>query len=352
MPSGSRAGARPVAVIGATGWGTTLAVITARQGYPVRLLARTQVEADSLESARENRALLPGVAFPDGMSVVGEPAAALGGAQLVIVAVPSRSLRQNVRRLRGHLPADAVLVSATKGLEQGTCLRSTEVIAQELPEAQERLVALSGPNLSREIAAGQPAATVVASRDASSARRAQAVVASPRLRVYTSADVLGVELGGALKNIIALAAGISDGLGYGDNAKAALITRGLAEITRLGIALGANPLTFAGLAGLGDLVATCSSPLSRNRTVGLALAQGRRLEEVLAGMRQVSEGVPTTSAARDLARRHGVEMPITEVLYRVLFEGLAAQQAAQELLAREPVGELQGLEGWFPKAKP
>ncbi len=335
-----------IAVVGATGWGTTLAIVAARCGHVVRLLVRTQAEAQGLTAAGENRALLPGAAFPPGMALEADPARALGGAHLIIVAVPSRSLRENARRLRGHLPAGALVLSATKGLEQETCLRSTEVLAQELPDAQGRLAALSGPNLSKEIAAGQPAATVIAARELAHAQTAQQLLSSPSLRVYTSTDLAGVELAGALKNIIALGAGISDGLGYGDNAKAALMTRGLAEITRLGVALGAHPLTFAGLAGLGDLVATCSSPLSRNRTVGVALAQGRPLQEVLAGMRQVAEGVPTTAAARTLAQRHKIEMPIVEALYRVLFEGLSPRRAAEELLAREPAHELQGMERW------
>ena len=334
----------PVAVVGATGWGTTLAVILARHGLHVRLLVRSDAEARELDSVRENRALLPGVAFPPELAITPVVSAATKDTELVLVAVPSRSLRENARRLRGALPPGAVLLSATKGLEQATCLRSTEVLAQELPEAGTRLAALSGPNLSKEIAAGLPAATVVASQDPAVACQAQELVAAPRLRVYTSTDLIGVELAGALKNVIALAAGISDGLGYGDNAKAALMTRGLAEIARLGVALGAHPLTFAGLAGLGDLVATCSSPLSRNRSVGLALAQGRPLSEVLAGMRQVAEGVPTTAAARLLAQRRGVEMPITEAVHAVLFEGVHPRAAAELLLSREAGSEMQGLE--------
>lgn len=341
----------PLAVVGATGWGTTLAIILARRGHPVRLLARTAAEAQALQAARENRALLPGVAFPPDLAILAAPEQALAAARLVIVAVPSRSLRDNARRLCGHLPTGATLLSATKGLEPDTCLRSTEVLAQELPEARGHLAAISGPNLSREIAAGQPAATVVAAAEPARAQEAQRLLSSPLFRVYTSTDVIGVELAGALKNVIALAAGISDGLGFGDNAKAALMTRGLAEIARLGVALGAHPLTFAGLAGLGDLVATCSSPLSRNRSAGQALAQGRPLPEILSGTRQVVEGVPTTAAACTLARRHGVEMPIAEAMRRVLYEGLPPRLAAEALLARAPVSELQGLEDWF-RGKP
>ncbi|MBI3287341.1 MAG: NAD(P)-dependent glycerol-3-phosphate dehydrogenase, partial [Chloroflexi bacterium] len=242
-------------------------------------------------------------------------------------------------------------VSATKGLEIETCLRMSQVIREELgEELSAHLCALSGPNLAREIAAGLPASTVVASEDLEIAQIAQRVFMTSRFRVYTHQDLVGVELAGALKNIIALGAGAADEFGYGDNAKAAFMTRGLAEIARLGVAAGANPLTFAGLAGLGDLVCTCSSRLSRNHYVGEELAKGRKLEDVLASMRMVAEGIYTTQAARSMARRYDVEMPITEQIYAVLFEGKDPRQAVSEFFQREPKRELEGiLEEWMER---
>lgn len=272
------------------------------------------------------------------------PAQALQDAALVVLAVPSKSLRDNVRSVRGALPADAIVLSATKGLEAGTGLRMSQVLAQELlAPLVARACVLSGPNLAKEIVRGLPASTVVASRDAAAAALARDLLMTPRFRIYTSDDVVGVELGGALKNVIAVGAGICDGLQAGDNAKAGFITRGLAEITRLGVAAGASPLTFAGLAGLGDLVATCASPLSRNRHVGEQLARGRSLAEVQAAMDNVAEGVDTTVAALRLARELGVEMPITQTTHRVLFEGLDVHAAVQELMGRPPRREWEGV---------
>jgi glycerol-3-phosphate dehydrogenase (NAD(P)+) len=247
--------------------------------------------------------------------------------------------------VREYLQEGTIVVSAAKGLEIETTLRMTQVLKEELPpQFHSHLAALSGPNLAREIMAGLPAITVVASENDEAARFVQGLIITPRFRVYTHNDVVGVELAGALKNIIAVGAGISDGLGYGDNAKAAFMTRGLVEIARLGVAAGANPLTFAGLAGLGDLVATCASPHSRNHYVGEQLAQGRSLAEIQASMRMVAEGVPTTIAALQLARRYTVEMPITEQMYQVLFEGKDPRQAVTDLMTRDAKGELDGLE--------
>jgi glycerol-3-phosphate dehydrogenase (NAD(P)+) len=272
-------------------------------------------------------------------------------------------MRANVRAVRGHLAPDAVVVSASKGLEIGSARRMSQVIAGELsggadggadtggtgggtgggpgggPEGRP-IAALSGPNLAQEIAAGKEASTVVACADEAAAALAQAALMAPAFRVYTSPDVTGVELGGALKNVIALGAGMADGLEAGDNGKAALMTRGLAEIARLAKAAGAEPLTLSGLAGLGDLIATCMSPLSRNRTLGERLARGQSLEEARAGMRQVAEGVPTTVAALQLARRYDVEMPITALMHRVLFEGLSPREAGRALMERDPKREL------------
>ncbi len=330
----------PAVVVGATTWGTTLAVLTARAGVPVRLLCRTADEADILRRAGEHTRRLPGVPFPPALSVEHDPATALADARLVIVAVPSDRFRDNLRRIARYVPSDAVILSVTKGLELPAGLRMSEVTAQELPHHREdRFAALSGPNLAGEIIAGKPALTVVASRSESTSRLAQDTLMSPSFRVYTSDDVVGVELGGALKNILALAAGIADGLGAGDNAKAALVTRGLNEIGRLGIAAGAELMTFAGLAGLGDVMATCSSPLSRNRRVGEELARGRKLPDILAGMDAVAEGVNTTVAALEMAERLGVDMPITRLMSQALFEDLPAAECIPVLMERPPRSE-------------
>ncbi|MBI4236062.1 MAG: NAD(P)-dependent glycerol-3-phosphate dehydrogenase [Chloroflexi bacterium] len=328
------------AVIGTTRWGTTLALLLARRGVPVTLWARTEAEAASLQAARENRELLPGHPFPPALQVTADLAQGLHDADIVVIAVPSARVRQNARLLRGLVPRDAILLGATKGLERGTGRRMSQVLADELgEEALARYAVLSGPNLSGEIVRGLPASTVVASLDAMVAQRAQALFTSPLFRVYTNSDLIGVELGGALKNIVALGAGMADGMGYGDNGKAAFIARGIAEITRLGVAAGSQPLTFAGLACLGDLIATCYSPLSRNHYVGLELAKGRHLQEILAGLGQVVEGVDTTPAALLLAGGLGIEMPIAYQTYRVLYEGLDPRQALEELMARAPKPE-------------
>lgn len=334
-----------VSVIGTTSWGTTLAMVLARNGSNVMLLARTQEEAAALESDRENLRLLPGFPFPPGMHATASVEEALSVADMVVIVVPSRSIRENIRGLLPHLDHRSILLSATKGLEKTSANRMSQVMEEELPQAfHSRIGVLSGPNLAKEIAQGMPASTVIASRDESVALRAQELFMSPIFRVYTNTDVVGVELGGALKNIIALGAGISDGLSYGDNGKAAFITRGLVEITRLGVAAGANPLTFAGLAGLGDLVATCSSPLSRNRYVGEQLASGRKLEEILAAMKNVAEGVDTTVGALQLASRLNVDMPLTRALSTVLFQGMDARQAVMGLMSRAPRPEWSGIQ--------
>lgn len=335
-----------VTVVGTTSWGTTLAVVLAQKGLSVHLWARQEEEALGLEAARENRLRLPGILFPPTLTVTASLPQALEGAALVALAVPSQRMRENVRRLAPHLRPHTVVLSAAKGLELDTALRMSQVIWEELPAPERNpCCVLSGPNLSREIAQGLPSATVVAAEDAQVAEQVRDLVMTARFRVYSSHDVAGVELGGALKNIVALGAGMNDGWGYGANAKAAFMTRGLAEITRLGVAAGANPFTFLGLAGLGDLVATCTSPLSRNRRVGEELAKGRPLEPILATLGGVAEGLTTTLAARELARRLGVEMPIAEQTYRVLYEGLDPRQAIAELMSREPKHELEGLGG-------
>jgi len=343
-----------VAVVGTTSWGTTLALLLRSKGLQVFLLARTATEAQDLAQRREN-ARLPGVPIPAELPITADGEEALRGAVLIILAVPSQTMRQNLRQIapalegRTAVRPNTLLLSAAKGLELGSGKRMSEVIQEEMAngDAAIPIGALSGPNFALEIAQGQPASTVVACRDPAAVRRAQSLLMTPSFRVYTSEDMVGVEMGGALKNIVAIGAGLADGLGYGANAKAAFVTRGLAEIARLGVAGGANPLTFQGLSGLGDLIATCYSPLSRNRYVGQELARGRPLAEVLAGMGHVAEGVSATEAALELARRLGVEMPIATKAREVLFEGLDPRRAAAQLLGREPKDEMADL-AWAP----
>lgn len=322
-----------VCIIGTTSWGTTLAVMLARRGIDVALWARTADEAERLGRERVNTARLPGIVFPDSLWSASDAGEALGGASLVILAVPSQEMRRNVALVKGHIATGVPVLSAAKGFERESVKRMTQVVAEELGAGRSSQVGvLSGPNLSREIAQGLPAATVVAAQDEGVAESAQSIIHSQTFHVYTSHDVVGVELGGALKNIIALGAGMVDGLGYGDNAKAAYMSHGLTEIADLGVSLGANPITFLGLAGLGDLLATCASDLSRNHTLGKGLAQGRPIDEMMTSMGSVVEGVPTAAAALKLAHESGVKMPITERIYRVLFEGHSPERAMAELL--------------------
>ncbi|MBI4329474.1 MAG: NAD(P)-dependent glycerol-3-phosphate dehydrogenase [Chloroflexi bacterium] len=325
------------AVIGTTRWGTTLALLLARKGIPVTLLTRTEEEAAQLAATGENTKRLPGFPFPPNLTVASVTGPSLEGADLVVLAVPSTTMRANLRQVKGKVPEGAVLLSATKGLERETGKRMSEIVCEELgEEVQQRIAVLSGPNLSWEVAKGLPTSTVVATQREEIAQQVQEAFTSRVFRVYTNADVVGVELGGTLKNIVALGAGMADGMGFGDNGKAAFIARGMAENTRLGVAAGAKALTFLGLSGLGDLMATCYSPLSRNRYVGQEIGKGRPLADILAKMNQTAEGVHTTPAAIVLARRLGVEMPIAEATNRVLFEGLDPREALEGLLARAP----------------
>jgi glycerol-3-phosphate dehydrogenase (NAD(P)+) len=322
-----------VAVIGTTSWGTTLAVILARKGIDVALLGMTVEEAKKLSAERENADRLPGVRFPPSLVPVGGIDEALRDASLVIIAVPSQDMRSNVKQAKGRIALKTPIVSGSKGFEMETCKRMTEVIIDELGAKYKPYVcALSGPNLSREIAIGLPAATVVAAYNIKVAEKAKDIINSESFQVYTSDDVIGVELGGALKNIVALGAGMVDGLGYGNNAKAAYMAHGLSEIASLGVALGAKPLTFLGLSGLGDLLATCDSSLSRNHTLGEGMARGRSLNEMIETIGSTVEGVPTTAAALKISRKLGVDMPITERIYRVLYEGLNPAKAMAELI--------------------
>lgn len=329
-----------VAVIGTTTWGTALGIILARKNIPVSLLARNPSEAEEINSQRQNARFLPNVPFPDSLNVSSAVETSIPGAQLIIIAVPSHSFRDNIRSIRDSITSGAIILSAAKGLELPAGKRMSQVLDEELPESlHSGVCALSGPNFAKEIVQEQLASTVVAGRDAAKVEQAQAILMSGSFRVYTSDDLTGVELGGALKNIIALGAGIADGLKMGDNGKAAFITRGLAEITRLGIAAGAHPMTFAGLAGLGDLIATCASRLSRNRRVGEELARGRTWPEIQNSMHNVAEGVNTTGAALAMAKELNVEMPITQATQRVLFEGLSLQEAIAQLMERPPRSE-------------
>ena len=332
-----------IAIIGTTTWGITLGVVLAYKGLQVRLWARTEREATELRAAGPSSAGLYNDTFPPKLSITDSLTEALDGVKAVILAVPSQTMRHNIRLLADYLKDSMLVVSVAKGLEIGSSKRMSQVISDEIDSRfWPNICVLSGPNLSKEIIHELPAATVVAAENEAIAKKAQKLLAAPNLCVYTNTDVIGVELGGALKNIIALGAGMADGLGYGDNAKAAFVTRGLTEITALGTALGANPLTFSGLAGLGDLIVTCSSPLSRNHYVGVELTKGRLLGEITESMTGVAEGVSTTIAAWNLAQNLGLEMPITGKIYQVLYEGVNPRQAVTELMAADVKHELTG----------
>jgi glycerol-3-phosphate dehydrogenase (NAD(P)+) len=333
------------AVVGAGTWGTTLALHLARKG-PVLLLARHDDQARELAEERQNRRYLPGITLPVEVEITADPAALASAVDLVVFAVPARAMRETARRAHQHLAEEAVLLSVAKGIEHGSLLRMTQVLREELPEAGARVAAMSGPNLALEIAQGLPASAVVAADDERISGRATDMLSSRSFRLYRNADIVGVELCGALKNIIAIAAGAAERLGFGDNGKAGLITRGLAEITRLGVAAGANPLTFAGLAGLGDVIATCYSALSRNHRLGVELAKGRRWADIEGTLPGVAEGAYTVTAALEMASRAGVEMPIAQEVHNALFEGKSVQRCLIDLLSREQKDELAGLEDW------
>ncbi len=332
-----------VGIIGTTIWGITLAIILAGKGIDVGLWARTKEEADEVQNIGPDPEETPDVTFPDNVFITQDMEAALDGARAVILVVPSQSMRQNIRLIADHITKSMLVVSAAKGLEIGSGKRMSQVVAEEInPRFHNNICVVSGPNLAREILRGLPAATVAAAEDSAVARQVQRILTTPNLCVFTNTDVVGVELGGALKNIIALGAGIADGLGYGDNAKAAFMTRGLTEITALGVAMGANPLTFSGLAGLGDVITTCASPLSRNHYVGVELTKGRSVSEIVSTMSGVAEGVPTTLVARNLAHNLGLEMPIAERIYRVLYEDADTHAVAAEMMGGNVRHELSG----------
>lgn len=330
----SRHGVSRVAVLGAGSWGTAFAKVLADAGRSVVLWARRPEVAEAV-CRGENPYYLPGVRLRGDLTSTTDPARALAGADAVVLAVPSQSVRANLRAWRELLPVGSTVLSLSKGVELGTLLRMSEVIVEVAGIPADQVAVLSGPNLAREIAAEQPTATVIACADHARAVAMQRACGTGYFRPYTITDVVGCELAGASKNVIALACGIAVGKGYGTNTVASLITRGLAETARLGVALGADPLTFAGLAGLGDMVATCSSPLSRNRSLGERLGRGETLAAAeLAGQGQIAEGVKTCGPIRELGARHGVELPIADGVYRACFENLTPEQMAAEFLGR------------------
>jgi len=321
------------AVVGAGAWGTALANVLAANGHSVALWAREADVVESINDQRENRRFLPGVCIHDRVRATGVMTDALGGAELVTYVAPSHALRDVVATGASTVQANAVLVVASKGIERESLAIMTDVVSETL--SRHAVVALSGPSFAAEVANGQPTAVVAASTDTEAAERVQRALSSDVFRVYTHDDVVGVELGGALKNVMAVATGIAEGVGLGFNSRAALITRGLAEMTRLGVALGANPATFAGLAGLGDLVLTCTGALSRNRALGIEIGKGSSLEHALEGKDTVAEGVLNTISTRALAEREGVDMPIVLAVHRILFEGQPPRRAISELMKRE-----------------
>lgn len=332
---------RPVkaAVYGTGSWGTAFGMVLADAGCDVTLWARRAEVVDAVNTTRTNPEYFPGVQLPANLRATTDPAEAAEGADFTVLTIPSQTLRENLAAWAPKLAPDTVLVSLMKGIELGTCKRMSEVIQEVADVPAERVAVVSGPNLAKEIVARMPAASVVACTDETVARRLQAACHTPYFRPYTNTDIVGCELGGAVKNVIGLAVGIADGMGLGDNAKGSLITRGLAETTRLGLAMGADPLTFSGLAGLGDLVATCSSPLSRNHTFGFNLGKGMTLQETIAVTRQTAEGVKSCQSVLDLATRHGVDMPITETVVGIVHEGKPPMVALKELMSRAAKAE-------------
>ncbi|MFT4299050.1 MAG: NAD(P)H-dependent glycerol-3-phosphate dehydrogenase [Aeromicrobium sp.] len=330
-----------IAVMGAGSWGTAFALVLADAGNEVRMWGRRPELCEAIAAGHENTDYLPGIALPAAITASPDAAVALDGAEVVILAVPSQQLRANLGDWGAHVPADAVLVSLMKGVELGTHLRMSEVIAELTGAGPERIAVVSGPNLAREIALREPAASVVACADEQTAIRLQGLCHSPSFRPYTNTDVIGCELGGTTKNVIGLAVGVAVGLGFGDNAKASIITRGLAETTRLGVALGADPMTFAGLAGLGDLVATCSSPLSRNRSFGEKLGQGLTVEEAAAQMRQVAEGVKSCTSVKELAGLHGVDMPIVDGVDALVQGTITPAELVKAMISRQTQPEVR-----------
>src|SRR5690242_1878838 len=328
-----------ISVLGAGSWGTAFSLVLADAGNDVTLWARREEVCETINRRRENTDYLPGVELPPAVFATHDTEQALGGAELVVFAVPSQTFRTNLEQWAPYIPSSAVMVSLMKGVELGTLKRMSEVIGEVTDAAPSRVAVISGPNLSHEIAQREPAASVVACADESVARRLQHLVHSPAFRPYTSVDVVGCELGGAYKNVVALSVGMAVGLGFGDNTTASVITRGLAETARLAMALGANPLTLMGLAGLGDLVATCSSPLSRNRTFGEKLGQGMTTADIYASTRQVAEGAKSCSSLLALAQRTGVDAPIAHHVDALVDGRMTAAEMMDAFIARDTKAE-------------
>ncbi|MFC9759975.1 NAD(P)H-dependent glycerol-3-phosphate dehydrogenase [Streptomyces sp. NPDC056921] len=327
------------AVFSAGSWGTALAKIMADAGTGVIVHARRSEIADAITTTHRNPGYFPDIELPHTITATTDPAVALGGADFLVLSIPAQSLRANLAAWAPHIGPETLVVSLMKGIERGSGLRASQVITEVTGVSADRVAVLSGPNLAPEIMDGQPAAATIACPDEEAARRFQQACHTPYFRPYTSTDVIGCELGGAVKNVVALAVGIASGMGLGDNAAAMLITRGLAETTRLAVVLGAHPATLAGLSGLGDLVASSTSPLARNRTFGVHLGRGLSVEETTAATRQTTEGVKSAEAVLDLARAHGVEMPITEVISALLNDKITLDEAAAALMQRPPKPE-------------
>ena len=325
-----------IAVIGAGSYGTCLAKHLGDQDYDVTLWCRSEERAAEIEKSRENTTYLPGFILPDCIKVTSDMQTAVEGRDMVIGVTPSQSARDVFTRAAPFLKSDVLVVNASKGLEEDSFDRIDQVYADVLPaDIADRAAFLSGPTFAKEVAAGMPSAMVVASKHPESTAAVQEVFHNPLFRVYSSDDVIGVQVGGALKNIIAICAGLSDGLGFGQNARAALITRGMAEISRMGVAMGADPLTFLGLSGMGDLVLTCAGDLSRNRRVGLALAEGKSLDTIVSEMQMIAEGVKTTRVAYEWSKKNGVDAPLTSFMYRVLYQGLDPRQGIADIMGRD-----------------
>lgn len=327
-----------VVVMGAGSWGTALALLLARNGHDVTMWAHRHEHVEKMLTHRENKTYLPGFSLPDSITITSDLDLSFTGATTVVMVVPSHVYRSVFIRLKKYLVPGMIVVSATKGIENDSLMTMTQIMEEEFPAGS--YAVLSGPSFAREVAAEKPTAVTAAASKIEIATKVQEIFFAETFRVYTTTDVIGVELGGPLKNIVAIAAGICDGLGYGTNTRAALITRGLAEITRLAVKMGANPLTMAGLAGLGDLVLTCTGDLSRNRSVGLKLGQGMSIDEIQSEMRMVAEGVKTTRSAWNLAKKMQVEMPILEQVYQVLYEGKKCPEAVYTLLHRNQKEEV------------
>lgn len=336
---------RNISVIGAGSMGTAVSILLAGNGHLVRMWSPFKDEVDMINTYREQKDKLPGAVIPDSVICTTDIGMALEKCDLIVLVVPSQTVRQNARNIAKYLKGPQIISCFSKGIEEDTCLRMSEVINQEVPEA--RVVALSGPCHAEELAFGVPSAYVAASLDKAAAEFVQDIFMSPGFRVYTNPDIIGVELGGSIKNVIALCAGISDGLGFGDNTKAALMTRGIIEMSRLGEAMGAHPQTFAGLAGIGDLIVTCTSMHSRNRRAGILIGKGKSLKESTDEVKMVVEGVTTTKAAYKLASKMDVSMPIIEEAYSVLFEGKNPRQAVGDLMMRDKKCEMEETAQFF-----